>query len=233
MAIKFKSGVVLVLVGVGLVSAYQLGRLSVKPIALEVARVTAPEGYDLSAAEPCLSHSLAFSVEEETALVGNNAGDVQADSALLDNDNEANMSDERYAQMERAHDQIERFSAFTDTARKDNLNPLQVVNNRFEEEAVDYDWAANREDELFSMFDNQNELQNIAPLSVNCKTTNCKVVLAVESERQAEELSTLYSRSMLESEGAGMPLSVSHFFDSVSGELVFYLSDTEGAGLFK
>ncbi|WP_075187074.1 hypothetical protein [Teredinibacter haidensis] len=148
-------------------------------------------------------------------------------------DEESPVNSRMYTQVSDGSQQIETFSSFIEKAEKENKAPMQLANERFEAEEIDYNWATSREDELFSMFDNHEALQDIAPLSVICKTKNCQVILATEGDQQANILSVKFSNAISTGTEETTSATVSYFVNRGTGELIFYLSEDSSSALFQ
>lgn len=127
--------------------------------------------------------------------------------------------------------QVEGFSEMVRKLEKENRNPLEYAGTKFAAEPVNYEWAATKEDEILGAFESQDDLKEIVPLSVQCKTENCQIVIAVENSSQAEEFSSKFTRALsAEAKQHGLS-SVSYFVDPDAGELIFYLSENFNKGI--
>ncbi|MBU2984980.1 hypothetical protein KO528_06445 [Saccharophagus degradans] len=125
---------------------------------------------------------------------------------------------------------ISTFTNFIDETAKSGISPIDAANERFESEPVDYDWAKPREDELYATFERVESLQSTSPLSVSCKTNNCKVVLPITNSEEAENITSNFTQALVDE---GLETSVTYFIDESSGEAVFYLADEMELKLFK
>lgn len=132
-----------------------------------------------------------------------------------------------------AENAIGNFQAFLQEAKNNNVSPINYAEQRFEQEAVNYDWSIEKEDQILASFEQQTALQDIVPLSVDCKSASCKVVVAVTDAAQANQLSGEFSRALTEQNTAHGLSSVTYFIDEKSGELVFYMNDAAGKSLFE
>lgn len=132
-----------------------------------------------------------------------------------------------------AENSVENFQAFLQEAKNNNVSPINYAEQRFEQEAVNYDWSIEKEDQILASFEQQTALQDIVPLSVDCKSASCKVVVAVTDAAQANQLSGKFSRALTEQNTAHGLSAVTYFIDEKSGELVFYMNDAAGKSLFE
>lgn len=123
---------------------------------------------------------------------------------------------------------IEQFKSLASEAREHGQSPTAWVSQQFDQEPVEYEWAYQKQDLLLSAFEENAVLSSVSPQTVECKTRQCKVSIAVASQQQANQLSKTFTRELTASDSAHKFTSVSYFFNEKKGELVFYLADESG-----
>lgn len=164
---------------------------------------------------------------QELADVGaaSNEAVVPRDTGNTNADAEKNQTDTRAATRraeEIAERNIDRFKAMLDESASAGQTPLNAMVAEFESEQVDYAWAVDREEKIFKTFDQNERLNQISPTEIECKSKSCKVVVAVESQQQAESLATDFT---LASSTGDTPVSIAHFISTDTGELTFFIAD--------
>ncbi|WP_045826122.1 hypothetical protein [Teredinibacter turnerae] len=127
---------------------------------------------------------------------------------------------------------IEKFQHFVNEAQEKQLSPLKYANQRYEQEPINYDWALEKEDQIITAFENQAPLNGIVPLSIGCKSANCKVVIAVEDAEQASNFSETFSQALSGENTEHGLATVTYFIDEASGEIVFYMHDSTESLIF-
>lgn len=127
---------------------------------------------------------------------------------------------------------IEKFQHFVNEAQEKQLSPLKYANQRYEQEPINYDWALEKENQIITAFENQAQLNGVVPLSIGCKSANCKVVIAVEDAEQASRFSETFSQALSGENNEHGLSSVTYFIDEASGEIVFYMHDSAGSLIF-
>jgi len=62
------------------------------------------------------------------------------------------------------------------------------LSSQFEDEAVDYDWAQKEEQKISASFSNHQELAGLALQGVSCRSTQCKLSVAINDINHANEV---------------------------------------------
>lgn len=84
----------------------------------------------------------------------------------------------------------ESFSKWLEDAHKDDghFDLNKEMQRRFNEEAVDPDWAAAEEQEYFSLFSQNPELSGLALRETQCRTQQCAITVSITDLNQANQL---------------------------------------------
>lgn len=73
-------------------------------------------------------------------------------------------------------------------ALQNGTNPAALMGTRFEQEAVDDRWAPQQEQRILDLFSRNDELRGIAVKSAKCRTTQCEISLAANTQEQSFQL---------------------------------------------
>ena len=141
------------------------------------------------------------------------------------------ITQEVYKRIDRERQHVDSIRNFLDSQKAEDYN--QVLRERYENEELDYDWAVQKEDQLYQLLDNDESLSHIAPLSVSCKSENCQIILPSNDQKEASEIFANFSTAATSSDGSNPQLSVSYFAEPGSGELTLYISDMGNNSLFE
>lgn len=117
-----------------------------------------------------------------------------------------------------AKQQASQVGQFISRANSENVSPIDLADDKFEQEAIDHQWAIDKERAIYGALENDDDLRNVTPLSITCRSQNCRVVLAYDDQIHAQKLSGQF-RAALSKESK----SVTWLVDESSGELVFYM----------
>lgn len=106
------------------------------------------------------------------------------------------------------------------TLRNNNYNSSYLAKN-FENEKTDYAWAEAEQQKLSNWFINNHEFSGLALREVSCRTTQCKISVAANTNEQANEILTKLSSVLSENYKSSL-----HFADTdiASGKTTLYIS---------
>lgn len=120
--------------------------------------------------------------------------------------------------------------------KQDNMNPSNMnakIETRFYQEEWDQEWANSRESNILSLFEADENLRDIPPLQVTCRSKNCQVVLSATNQDEVRLLSENFMRIAMGSDIGIQDKVISFFPDISTGRLVFYLSENGNMDLFQ
>lgn len=111
-------------------------------------------------------------------------------SADLSVDNETSRGDLALNHALEVRQKTQEFSDWLhkNAERNQSFNLESELTNKFEQESVDFEWAASQEQELYNLFSSNTELAGFALKSAQCKTTECRISVGIESIDQANQL---------------------------------------------
>ena len=104
-----------------------------------------------------------------------------------------------------------------------DASPLEFIQNRYASEPLDYEWAANKENAILSLFDTSENLHTFKPLDISCKSKNCQIILAAGDQQQTD----LMYGAMLKAVTTHQDFpnqTVSYFSDPAAGQVIIYVS---------
>lgn len=109
---------------------------------------------------------------------------------------------------------------------------IEQTQRNYEAEEINYDWAFRKEDSLLSLFNTHKELTSFSPLDVSCKSKNCQLILAAETEEQAQTIYQSFLAAVIKNQSHSEQ-TVSYFTHPGDGHLVMYVSESERSNLFE
>lgn len=124
---------------------------------------------------------------------------------------------------------IEKFRAALHS--DDGESPVTMMQKRYEAEAVNYEWALDKETELLMLFDGPESAYAFKPLDVSCKSKNCQLIFAAGDEKQNQAMYMDLLKLVTEGNNAFPDQMLSYFSDPASGQLIIYLSEKGVADL--
>ncbi|WP_049629390.1 hypothetical protein [Cellvibrio sp. pealriver] len=127
--------------------------------------VSTPNGSPID----CEKHSI---VRQQVALDPNSS--IDAEIKRLNRDLQETKSQLQAAKRELALAEIKQKF----TAEKDSSSLFRQIEDKFEVEPVDLEWAPRRENELSNLFIENDKLAEIAVKNMECRSDQCKIVLA-------------------------------------------------------
>lgn len=133
-----------------------------------------------------------------------------------------------FAKQQKEIEQIRKFSGSHDPASYN-----RVLQERYDAEAIDYSWAANREAVLLNLFGTEEGLGYAVPTSLSCKSSNCQVIVPVSGEQQASSIYKAFREAVVKNIGDSERPLISYFPDSDGNELILYVSRNGSSDLFE
>lgn len=115
--------------------------------------------------------------------------------------------------------------------KKGTKNISTAVENKFYQEEVDEEWANDKESYLSNRFESDEELKDVHPLEITCRSENCKIVLSIESQENISSISHRLSNAPIDSDREGA--MVYAFPDSSTNRLVVYVSKKSGMDMIR
>lgn len=110
-------------------------------------------------------------------------------------------------------------------ARISQTKNLASINSElekeFDNEAIDYDWAAEHEDTLTEVFYTEESLAQYAVNNIECKTTKCKINFPASDIAQANEISEKFTQALMNSDAGKDGFGVIISPDSTGGVNMF------------
>ena len=116
------------------------------------------------------------------------------------------------------------IAAFREFTERTGNSAASVVSNNYASEPIDPEWARSKEDELLALFDNNETLQNTAPLELSCKSQNCRLILSAHDGNQGESLYSAFKNEALQGSDENKKQVISYFSNPESNEIHIYLS---------
>lgn len=118
-------------------------------------------------------------------------------------------------------DQINAFRTQLDKIK--DASPLEFIQNRYASEPLDYEWAANKENAILSLFDTSENLHTFMPLDVSCKSKNCQIILAAGDDQQTDFMYDALLKAVTANQNFPNQ-TVSYFSDPAAGQMIVYVS---------
>jgi len=145
---------------------------------------------------------------------------------------EKKITQEIYERVDEKRRHMDAMRNFLSSHAGGNYN--EALQQQYESEEINYDWALQKEDQIYQILNSSEALSYIAPLDVSCRSQNCQVVLPRNDQAQAKELFDSFLNATKASAVDGSPaLTASYFSDLDSGELTFYISEAGNSSLFE
>jgi hypothetical protein len=88
-------------------------------------------------------------------------------------------------QEERLRHKNEEYDLWIKNALQNGAHPTELMRARFEQEAVDDQWAPKQEQKILELFSSSDDLRGTAVKSTKCRTTQCEISLATNSQEQS------------------------------------------------
>lgn len=104
----------------------------------------------------------------------------------------ASAINEQYQNLKRAND----FSSYQSELAAKNISMEKDLENKFNAEAVDYEWAADYQEKISTLFANTNTLQEITPELIECKTHKCQIKIRITDNTQANHFTNAFSTAI-------------------------------------
>lgn len=123
--------------------------------------------------------------------------------------------------VEDAEDQIAAFRSQLDKIK--DASPLEFIQNRYASEPLDYEWAANKESAILSLFDTSENLHTFKPLDISCKSKNCQIILAAGDQQQTDFMYGAMLKAVTTHQDFPNQ-TVSYFSDPAAGQMIIYVS---------
>lgn len=95
------------------------------------------------------------------------------------------------------------------------------LEKEFDNEAIDYDWAAEHEETLTEVFYTEESLAQYAVNNIECKTTKCKINFPASDIAQANEISEKFTQALMNSDAGKDGFGVIISPDSTGGVNMF------------
>lgn len=123
--------------------------------------------------------------------------------------------------------QQQHINSFREFVAADHKKPvIEEANLRFEAETIDYQWAAEHEDKLFSVFADTASLADYVPSHMSCRSATCKIVIPAQDDLSAEDAYRLVWQSLIH-QNSNPNNTITYFRNPEKGEVVMYLSTRE------
>lgn len=99
---------------------------------------------------------------------------------------------EQYQTLKRAED----FSKYTSELETRNTSLEKDMEEKFQTESVDYEWASAYQEKLSSLFSSTSTLTEAEPDLIECKTNRCQIKIRVTDSAHANALTTAFSSAL-------------------------------------
>lgn len=86
---------------------------------------------------------------------------------------------------ERLRHKNEEYDLWVKNALQNGAQPAALMRARYEQEAVDNQWAPRQEQKILDLFSSHEDLRGTAVKSAKCRTTQCEISLATNSPEQS------------------------------------------------
>lgn len=152
-------------------SSYEVSKINPSVLNAPVQPNAAPKGASSPNSSPidCEKHSI---IRQQ--VVSDPGGSIDAEIKRLNRDLQETKSQLQEAKHELALAEIKHKF----TTEKDSSSLFRQIEDKFEVEPVDLDWAPMREHELSNLFIENDKLAEIAVKNMECRSDQCKIVLA-------------------------------------------------------
>lgn len=167
-------------------------------------------------------------IQEVNEAINTEVGSALETTAIIERD----ITREIYARIEQERRHTEAIRSFLASQPAGDYN--KVLQRRYENEEVNYDWAIQKEDQIHQILNNSEALSYIAPLDISCRSKNCQLIFPSNDQKQASELFEHFLNATQNNTEVGSPaLTASYFSDSNNGELTLYISEVGNSSLYE
>jgi hypothetical protein len=108
-----------------------------------------------------------------------------------------------------------------------------TLETRFYSEERNREWASEREGDIRTLFEANENLRGMTPTQVACRSKNCQVVLPASTQDQVRALTERFMEAATRGDVGMQDQVVSYFPDISAGRVVFYLSENGNTDLFR
>jgi hypothetical protein len=127
-------------------------------------------------------------------------------------------------QQRKANDIIDWIADSQKSNKHFNLN--EALSNHFEQESRDPVWAEQQENHYRQLFNNSEELRDIALRNTQCRTSQCEITVGIINSEQSNQLHQKISAALAHGE---KPISIMVATDEQQGVAKLYISDSENS----
>lgn len=140
------------------------------------------------------------------------------------------MSEELRDSIKKQESHINRLRSFSDGVAKDELS--DNVSSQYQAERVDFEWAAQEESRLSSLFDNSGALSDYYPESISCRSSNCEIVVPLQSMDDESEVYQLVHEELIADDEEYSQSTITSISNNQRGTVSLYLSKNHENTLF-
>lgn len=108
----------------------------------------------------------------------------------------------------------------------------ELASNTFENEAVDIDWSSEQQKNIEDLIRNSKETYDIAPTSIECRSSRCKITISGSNTEQAMHAFQSIQAATKNGE-AGLPNEVMFTNNAKSAAFEFYVPRDESVNMYQ
>ncbi len=100
--------------------------------------------------------------------------------------------DEQYRTLKRA----DQFASYVETLSVKGISLEKDMEDKFQAEAIDYDWAPDYQETLGELFTQDSSLREAMPETIECKTYRCQIKIRITDSDHANQITAAVSSAL-------------------------------------
>ncbi|HEY8940519.1 MAG TPA: hypothetical protein VIM59_10025 [Cellvibrio sp.] len=120
---------------------------------------------------------------------------------------------------------ISRSAMIDQRFAQDSSKPIvEVMNELFQEESIDSEWAYMNEKNIHSFFIGNIKFSNFSPDSIQCKSRSCQVIISSFDKKISDEIRADIAQQIFET-SADIPTGIMSVIDPKTAKLIIYFQE--------
>jgi len=120
---------------------------------------------------------------------------------------------------------ISRSAMIDQRFAQDSSKPIvEVMNELFQEESIDAEWAYMNEKSIHSFFIGNIKFSNFSPDSIQCKSRSCQVIISSFDKKTSDDIRADIAQQILET-SADIPTGIMSVIDPKTAKLIIYFQE--------
>lgn len=100
--------------------------------------------------------------------------------------------DDQYRTLKRA----DQFASYVEALSTKGISLEKDMEDKFQAEAIDYNWAPDYQETLSELFTQDNSLRETLPETIECKTHRCQIKIPITDNDQANQITAAVSSAL-------------------------------------